>query len=517
MAALLLSIPVLKGMLDIVTIVSTCWGGLESESMQHQLNDMTSSYSISLVILSLVIAVMASYTSLDLALKVTTSNGRSRKAWLISGAIAMGTGIWSMHFVAMLALHLPHQSVSYDLLTIAVSILIAIAASFVGLFFASAPEREINKLILGGLFLGIGICEMHYVGMEAMKGVEIHYHPVFFSLSYLIAIGASILALVLVFYLRDHHSPDRPSRKFGSSLVMGLAIFGMHFTGMKATVFTPIQQNVTSTHLFIMDQSALALIIAIFTLIMLSLVHIGSYIDQKFKTQLEMQREEKLRVLGDLTSAFAHEIRNPMQVNRGFLQLLNERPLSEDLKNYINICIEEMDRANGIISDYLSFAKPEAEHIESFDVADQILRVINILSSYAMMNQVELRSHLEPCRIRGNVQKFNQSLINILKNGVEAMPSGGTLRVCCRTENQEVVIDIIDEGVGMTKEQMDQLGTPFYSLKEKGTGLGLMVSYRIIQSFYGKIQVASEKGKGTTFTIIFPQCASSGQANKRMG
>ena len=97
------------------------------------------------------------------------------------------------------------------------------------------------------------------------------------------------------------------------------------------------------------------------------------------------------------------------------------------------------------------------------------------------------------------------------------MPSGGTLRVCCRTQNQEVVIDIIDEGIGMTKEQLGKLGTPFYSLKEKGTGLGLMVSYRIIQSFYGKIQVASEKGKGTTFTITFPQLVSRGHANKRMG
>lgn len=481
----------------------------------HQINEISGSYSFSLVTLSLVIAIMASYTSLDLALRVATSSGWSRKAWLISGAIAMGTGIWSMHFVAMLAFHLPHP-VSYDLFIILVSILIAIAASLAGLFFASSPEKQVRKLIIGGIFLGVGISEMHYVGMEAMKGVNIFYHPVFFSLSILLAVCTSIIALMLVFNLRDHHSPDRHLRKFTSSIVMGIAIFGMHFTGMKATMFTPLHPVVKATHFFILDQSALAIIIALFTLIMLFLVLISSYIDQKFKTQREMQRAEKLQVLGDLTCAFAHEIRNPMQVNRGFLQLLNERQLPHDLKKYIKICIEEMDRANGIISDYLSFAKPEAEHTEAIDVADQIQRVINIISSYAMMNQVELRSSLEPCRIWGNAQKFNQSLINIFKNGVEAMPRGGTLYVCCRNQNRNVVIDIIDEGIGMTKEQIENLGTPFYSLKEKGTGLGLMVSYRIIHSFYGKIQVTSEKGKGTTFSIIIPQWATHDNMNKQL-
>lgn len=484
--------------------------------MMHQIHEISGSYSFSLVLLSLVIAIVASYTSLDLALRVATSHGWSRKAWLISGAIAMGTGIWSMHFVAMLAFHLS-QAVSYDLFIIAVSILISIAASFAGLWFASAPEKEVMKLMIGGCFLGIGISGMHYIGMEAMKGVNISYHPVFYFLSILVAICTSIIAMMLVFYLRDHTSPDRHIRKLTSSLVMGIAIFGMHFTGMKATIFTPPHSKVTTAnHVFNIDQADLAIIIAIFTLIMLFLVLTSSYIDQKFKTQREMQRAEKLRVLGDLTCAFAHEIRNPMQVNRGFLQLLNERPLPADVKKYINICIEEMDRANGIISDYLSFAKPEAEHIEPIDVADQIQRVINIVSSYAMMNKVEIRSHLEPSLIWGNTQKFSQSLINILKNGVEAMPRGGKLYVSCKNHNRDVVIDIMDEGVGMSKEQMEKLGTPFYSLKEKGTGLGLMVSYRIIHSFYGKIQVSSEKGKGTTFSIIIPQWASHSNERKQL-
>jgi two-component system, sporulation sensor kinase B len=108
--------------------------------------------------------------------------------------------------------------------------------------------------------------------------------------------------------------------------------------------------------------------------------------------------------------------------------------------------------------------------------------------------------------IYANPQKLNQTLINILKNAIESMPVGGIVWIICTsTDDGYIKVTIKDQGIGMTKKQIDRLGSPYYSLKESGTGLGMMVSFQIIRSFKGKIQVNSEKGVGTEFIILLPQ------------
>jgi two-component system sporulation sensor kinase B len=223
--------------------------------------------------------------------------------------------------------------------------------------------------------------------------------------------------------------------------------------------------------------------------------------------RLEMQNSEKLRVISELTSVFAHEIRNPMQVTRGFLQLLNEPDLPDKKKEYIQLSIEELDRSNEIINDFLSFGKPSINNKERFEVGAQLQRVVNIVQGYTINQNVEIKTDIQDnCWIFANPQKLNQCLINILKNAIESMPSGGTVWITCTsTDDGNIKIIIKDHGIGMTKEQIDRLGTPFYSLKESGTGLGMLVSYQIIRSFNGKIQVNSEKGLGTEFIVLIPQ------------
>jgi two-component system, sporulation sensor kinase B len=221
--------------------------------------------------------------------------------------------------------------------------------------------------------------------------------------------------------------------------------------------------------------------------------------------RLEIQKAEKLRVLSDLTSSFAHEIRNPMQVNRGFLQLMEKESIPHHVKGYIDLCIKEMDRANEIITDYLSFAKPQVENMKSIEVSKQLNQVKNILSPYSLSNGVDLKMNLEDnIFVSADPQKFNQCFINLIKNGIEAMPSGGVVTISCFQQDEQVLIDIVDQGIGMTQEQITNLGTPFYTLKDKGTGLGLMVTYRLIQSFKGSVHVKSQLGKGTKFSIVFP-------------
>ncbi|MFY4775757.1 ATP-binding protein [Metabacillus sp. RGM 3146] len=221
----------------------------------------------------------------------------------------------------------------------------------------------------------------------------------------------------------------------------------------------------------------------------------------------EMQNSEKLRIISELASVFAHEIRNPMQVTRGFLQLLNEPDLPDDKKKYLQISIEELDRANEIINDFLSFGKPSINSSERINAGYQLKRVVNIIQNYSLNHNVELKTDiLENCWIYANPQKLNQSLINILKNAIESMPNGGSVWITCTsTDDGYIKITIKDQGIGMTKNQIDRLGSPFYSLKESGTGLGMMISFQIVRSFKGKIQVNSEKDKGTEFIILFPQ------------
>ncbi|MEH7116240.1 ATP-binding protein [Neobacillus vireti] len=221
---------------------------------------------------------------------------------------------------------------------------------------------------------------------------------------------------------------------------------------------------------------------------------------------MEAQQAEKYKILGELASSFAHEVRNPMQTNRGFLQLLLQSPISETYKRYVQICIEEVDRTNDVITEYLSLAKPEADTKESVDVCQKIQTVVQILYSYALERKVSIDVRLpeQECAILGHPPKMKQAFLNIIKNGIEAMPQGGTVSICVKQESQHVIIQIQDEGVGMNEDEVKRLGQPFYSLKEKGTGIGLMVSYRIIDSLHGKITVQSQKGKGTTFTIRFP-------------
>lgn len=221
----------------------------------------------------------------------------------------------------------------------------------------------------------------------------------------------------------------------------------------------------------------------------------------------ELQNAEKVRVISELTGVFAHEIRNPMQVTRGFLELLNEPDLPKEKKEYIQISIEELDRANEIISDFLAFGKPTTHINERIEVGNQLQRVVKIIQSYGMNHNVEIKNEIPgESWIYANSQRLHQSLINILKNAIESMPNGGIVLITySSTNNGYIRISIKDQGVGMTKEQIDRLGYPYYSLKETGTGLGMMVSFQIIQSFNGKIEVISEKNKGTEFIILLPQ------------
>ena len=191
----------------------------------------------------------------------------------------------------------------------------------------------------------------------------------------------------------------------------------------------------------------------------------------------------------------------------GFIQLLSEDISTHSRKDYADIAIKELDRATEVINDYLTFAKPTLEKVEKINVNEEIQHAVNVITPLATMNGVQvklslLEQHL--CFTKGDRKKFQQCLINFLKNGIESMENNGELQILQTYTNGMIQIDILDQGKGMTQEQINRLGEPYFTTKEKGTGLGMMVSYSIIRGMNGTIDVTSESEKGTRFTLKLP-------------
>ncbi|MFK0033226.1 putative bifunctional diguanylate cyclase/phosphodiesterase [Pseudomonas monteilii] len=197
---------------------------------------LTGSYSSSLVLISLCVAILASYTALDLTGRIATAKGRAAYLWMGGGALAMGIGVWSMHFIGMLAFSLP-VDLGYDLALTAFSLLIAVLSSGFALWLVSQPSLPCLQLGFGALIMGAGIACMHYTGMAALRMLPgIDYDPTLFGASLLIAVGASAAALWIAFRLRKHTPYVRQIRGL-AAVVMGFAIVGMHYTGMAAANF----------------------------------------------------------------------------------------------------------------------------------------------------------------------------------------------------------------------------------------------------------------------------------------
>src|ERR1700704_4489673 len=241
---------------------------------------LVGSYDYRLVALSVLIAVLASYAALDLGGRVTASRGSLRSIWLMGGAAAMGMGIWSMHYIGMLAYSLP-VTVSYDWPTVLLSLLAAMLASAVALFVVSRDEMGPLRAGIGGLLMGIAIAAMHYVGMEAMRlPAMCQYSRGLVALSVVLAIVISLVALWLTFHLRSQ-TKSMGWRKLASALLMGAAIPVMHYTGMAAVTFQPMGTAVDLTHS--VEISSLGIVgIGGVTLMILVLAILTSLVDRRF-------------------------------------------------------------------------------------------------------------------------------------------------------------------------------------------------------------------------------------------
>nr|WP_246427985.1 HAMP domain-containing sensor histidine kinase [Paenibacillus phyllosphaerae] len=236
-----------------------------------------------------------------------------------------------------------------------------------------------------------------------------------------------------------------------------------------------------------------------------ALANITRDVTSRNKMEELLRRSEKLTTVGQLAAGVAHEIRNPLTTLRGFLQLHQEK--GQLNPRHIDIMLSELDRINLIVGEFLILAKPQATRFEVKDVRFILGDVISLLDSQAHLCDIMFKMDYtsEVCQISCEENQLKQVFINILKNAMEAMPEGGEIEVQVKHAGPDKVsIAIIDQGTGIPSEMIPKLGDPFFTGKETGTGLGLMVSQRIIHSHHGMLDIQSEVDVGTVVTITLP-------------
>nr|WP_317853532.1 HAMP domain-containing sensor histidine kinase [Neobacillus sp. Marseille-Q6967] len=233
----------------------------------------------------------------------------------------------------------------------------------------------------------------------------------------------------------------------------------------------------------------------------------SEFVIRTFHLQNKLIKSGKLEVVEQMGAAISHEIRNPLTAAKGFVQLLLEDPKTTTKHiDYLSIISQELDLAEQVIKDYLTFSKPSLEKVEPIHVMEELTLIVKMLKPTSNQYSVDIITQLEKAGyLVGDRQKFQQCFFNVIKNGIESMPRGGQLSIKTKSDQRNLTIIVKDNGVGMTKEQLDRLGEPYYSTKgSKGTGLGMMVVYSIVRAMNGIIRVQSEVGVGTTFRFIFP-------------
>lgn len=224
------------------------------------------------------------------------------------------------------------------------------------------------------------------------------------------------------------------------------------------------------------------------------------------KMETMMENAEKLGIIGELAAGIAHEVRNPLTTLKGFLQLMNLE-VDAAKKSYVDLMLTEVDRIDMITDEFMSIARPHEQHFKRENIVYLMEHVISFLHPQAQLKNVQvlLRTNGEIPFLYCDGNQLKQVFINIMKNAFEAMPKGGYLYIMISCEDTNFFkIEFTDEGIGMPEEVLAKLGQPFYTLKESGHGLGIMMCKRIIDAHNGTMKIKSNLQEGTTFTIYLP-------------
>ncbi|AZN42694.1 ATP-binding protein [Paenibacillus albus] len=552
------------------------------------------------------------------------TESRGQLFWLTSAAFVFGIGVWSMHFVALLAHRFPVKvmyHIGYVFLSMAAMILITFVA--LCLFRFAAYSRRLFWYVIAGFVQTAAILVMHFIGMRAIRAeASQHYQSSFSLLSILVTAAMFVFVFYQMRYFREYWH-----RQLLCALLISSSIEFLHYGNM------PIMHSLSLTHhsarleptqnqfFLAISISAVVAIIFLYSIVVIlidnrlkqsedqlrrmnitySLIldsvaegifrlddqsrivfwnvaaeqltgykatevlgtpirkrfaqeantvspieeairkgedtyvaeelflkkdgaafpveyHItpmyekgrtaGAVINftdisQRKKNELFILESEKLSLAGQLAAGIAHEIRNPLTAIKGFMKLFQN---GVNKAEYIAIISSEISRMESIINELLLLAKPQVNRRQSVDLCQLLNDVHTLLESQAILSSVrmELQFGDEPLYIECDGGEIKQVFINLIKNAIEASNKGGEIVISSKRRDHHIVTTIIDNGSGIPKELLDQIGRPFFSTKVRGTGLGLMISNKIIASHGGSIHIDSSEGEGTTFQVVLP-------------
>ena len=233
-------------------------------------------------------------------------------------------------------------------------------------------------------------------------------------------------------------------------------------------------------------------------------VAITSDIIEIKKYQSELSRLDNLNIIGQMAASIAHEIRNPITSIKGFLQIFKNQDMYSKDKELMDLMIEELDRVNDIITDYLSITRDKNINLKLQCLNDNIRKILPLLNADALKNDILIKTELQDAKkIMIDESGIRQLLLNLARNGIDAMSDGGTLTIQTFEDGNGVNLVIEDTGCGMPVEVLEKIGTPFFTTKENGTGLGLAVCKNVAERHNARIEIKTSS-EGTAFSVIFP-------------
>ncbi len=518
-------------------------------------NSMSGVYDPSLVILSYLVATFASYIALDITgrLRDIRNTPLSVTLWIVGGAFAMGAGIWSMHFIGMLAFKM-NMPMSYDPKLTILSMMVAIAASGFALFLLKPRVINVFRMMLGGVILGLAISAMHYTGMAAMTNMTIHYLPGIFTLSIIIGILASEAALYLAIKSTQVIPKMRFRLKFVSAFVMGAAICGMHYTGIAAAIFTYNKNVVAKPDM--LDPQLMAISIAGVSFFILGVAFIVSTYKESLNQQLIMTARQA--GMAEVASSVLHNVGNVLnsvnvsstiiseKISNSRLSGLSDlKLLLDEHKNNFDKFIREDARGKHFAEFVISLAQywekekiilenetqllmNNIEHIRKIISTQQDISRVNelkriesikdILEEAILISGIEDKKygftvkkeyvHLGPILI--DKAKLLQILVNLIQNARDSLSetpatNNKELKFILNKYNSSYVIKVIDNGVGIPREKLTRIFEYGYTTKKEGHGFGLHSSAITVQEMGGDLKAESDGiNKGATFTVILP-------------
>ena len=500
-------------------------------------------YESSLVLLSVLVAVLASYTALSVAERVASVDGGAAAWWIAGGAFAMGSGIWSMHFVGMLAFRLPIP-LGYDLFITLLSWALPVMVSALALWRLSRPHPTGAELALSALLIGLGINAMHYVGMAAMRmQPAIVWSKVLVGASIVIAIAASAAALWTALRLRGQRDDRRWPYRGGAAVLMGLAIVGMHYTGMAAASFPLGSVCTAATQFFSLAQLAALVILATFGILAIALLTsmydarmearaaalaIAEQTARERQTLLERERQaraesERLGALKDeFLATLSHELRTPLNVILGWAQILRAKPDGDTLHRGVEVIERNARLQAQLIGDLLDMSRIVSGHVrlelQRVDPWPVVEAAVEAARPAAFAKRIEMSTHVdhqdEP--VWADPARLQQVMWNLLSNATKFTPEGGRIDVSLSAQAGRLVAEVTDSGAGITADFLPFVFERFRqadastSRRHGGLGLGLAIARQLVELHGGTIAVFSEgEGRGARFTVTLPLAAPS--------